>query len=413
MSNRNSEGDKIKTARDVANYLLGDPSKHIEPLSISAIARLLNFKTRRSVYDYRDLAIKLNFIELDDQQKPILPKITPEGQYKKFTNSHPLANDPIIREWYKAQLSKKSTLAKPMLNMLENLFNTSKISPTRFIHDGKLDKKNIESWRDDLVIAYETKQVISNVHLKYGKIDSFKLRLNYAIASLCAEHGITWARGTKAMSRKIVGHAMYSDIRLTKAEFKEADKWLKENYGLDSDLFRWFWVGVQSCARFGALFSCPLDFLVDSDSLIVLKMYESKTKHINGGMWKKYIKRKDTIKSLRLLKARHPKTHRIYENKDGLNETNLRLELQDGLRKLYSHLGKSEDSYFYKKSNHALRHIGGHYLLAMGNYTNHSIVKKLGGWHTTDEMEKSYGEIPPDQIDKELEKYDFESDQDE
>jgi len=134
-------------------------------------------------------------------------------------------------------------------------------------------------------------------------------------------------------------------------------------------------------------------------------MYESKTKHLNNGIWKKYIKRKDTIESLRLLKARHPKTNRIYENKKGLTTDALRLELQDGLRKLFLFLGKSEDSYFYKKPAHSLRHIGAHYLLRMGNYTNHSLVKVLGGWHTTDEMEKSYSSLPEDHINAELNKY--------
>jgi len=39
-----SENDKIKMARDVANYLLGDPDNHIEPLSISHIMRLKNLR---------------------------------------------------------------------------------------------------------------------------------------------------------------------------------------------------------------------------------------------------------------------------------------------------------------------------------------------------------------------------------
>ena len=403
------EADKIKMARDVANYLLGDPSKHIEPLTISHIMRLKNFATRQSVYNYRELAIKLGYIELDDQQKAILPTITPLGKFQKFTKNNPLANNQIVTDWYKSKLTAKITIANPMLNLMELLFNNGRITPDEFIHEGKADKKRVEKWRDQMVEIYMKKECITNRKLKYGSEDGFKLRLNYAIASLCADHGITWARSKNSpMSRKIVGHAMYSDIRLTKEEFVKADLWLKENYGLDSDLFRWFWVGVQSCARFGALFSCPLDFYVEKDTLIVLKMYESKTKHLNGGIWKKYIKRKDTIESLRLLKARRPKTNRIYENKGGLTNDKLRLELQDGLRKLFAYLGKSDESYFYKKPAHAMRHIGGHYLLAMGNYTNHSIVKKLGGWHTTDEMEKSYGEIPPDQIDKELDKYDFE-----
>jgi len=292
--------------------------------------------------------------------------------------------------------------------MLELLFNNMGITPEEFIHEGKLNKKKIEMWRSKLVDLYMAKNCITNRKMKYGGRDGFKLRLNYAIASLCSEHGIVWARSkTSPMSRKIVNHAQYSDIRLTKEEFVKADLWLKENYGLDSDLFRWFWIGVQSCARFGALISCPLDFSYESDDLIVLKMYESKTKHLNKGIWKKYIKRADTIESLRLLKARNPKTHRIYENKDGLTSDELRKYFIEHLRKLFTYLGKSDESYFYSKPNHSLRHIGAHFLLSLGSYTNHSLVKRLGGWHTTDEMEKSYSELPEDHINQELNKYDY------
>jgi len=404
-----TEAEKDKMARDVANYLLGDPSNHVEPLTISHIMRLKNFATRQSVYNYLARAVKLGYVELDDQKKPILPKITPLGKFQKFTKTNPLAKNQILSDWYKAKVMAKIGLANPMLNLLELLFNNMGITPEEFIHEGKRDKKIIEKWRDLMVEKYVNKDCITNRKLKYGGEAGFRLRLNYAIASLCGDHGITWARSKSSpMSRKIVGHAKYSDIRLTPEEFEIADIYLKKNYGLDSDFFRWFWVGVQSCARFGALFSCPLDFYVEKDTLIVLKMYESKTKHLNDGIWKKFMKRKDTIKSLRLLKARHPKTNRIYENIDGLTNDQLRLYFIEHLRKLFAHLGKSEESYFYAKPNHALRHIGAHWLLHMGNYTNHSIVKKLGGWHTTDEMEKSYGEIPPDQIDKELDKYDFE-----
>jgi hypothetical protein len=410
MSGRNfSDEEKAKVARDVANYLLGDPENHIEPLSISHIMRLLNFKTRRSVYDYKAIAIKLNYLQVDDQGKAILPKKTPEGKFLRFTKSHPLANDPIIRDWFKEQNAKDGTLANPMLNMIENLLNTCAITPAQFIHDGKINKKKIESWRDDVVTAYKDHTMVSNKKYTTGKLDGFKLRMNYAIASLCSGHGITWARMKNSpMSRSIVGHGLYSDIRLTKKEFAKAEKFIIETWGLDSDIYRWFWVGVQSCARFGALFSMPLEFVVDSDNLLCLKCYESKTKHLNGGIWVKYIKRKNTIISLRLLKARHPKTNRIYENKEGRAEQQLKEHFIESLRTIYRHLGKADESYFIRKPNHAMRHIGAHFLLEMGNYTNHSIVKKLGGWHTTDEMERSYGTIPPDQIDKELDKYDFE-----
>jgi len=59
---------------------------------MTAIMNLMGFKTRKSVYDYKDLAIKLNYLNIDDQGKAILPKITPMGKFKKFTETNPLPN---------------------------------------------------------------------------------------------------------------------------------------------------------------------------------------------------------------------------------------------------------------------------------------------------------------------------------
>ncbi len=44
-----------------------------------------------------------------------------------------------------------------------------------------------------------------------------------------------------------------------------------------------------------------------------------------------------------------------------------------------------------------LRHLGAHYWLAKTNY-NYGIIAEIGGWHTIDELKKSYGQIPPEKI---------------
>ena len=41
------------------------------------------------------------------------------------------------------------------------------------------------------------------------------------------------------------------------------------------------------------------------------------------------------------------------------------------------------------------RHLGAHYWLAKTDY-NYGIIAEVGGWHTIDELKKSYGQIPPE-----------------
>jgi len=54
-------------------------------------------------------------------------------------------------------------------------------------------------------------------------------------------------------------------------------------------------------------------------------------------------------------------------------------------------------SYFQHHPSHALKHLGAHYWLAKTDY-NYGIIAEVGGWHTIDELKKSYGQIPPEKI---------------
>jgi hypothetical protein len=111
-----------------------------------------------------------------------------------------------------------------------------------------------------------------------------------------------------------------------------------------------------------------------------------------SGKWTKFITRPDTQKSLELLKLR--KCDRIFESV--LSEYAFKSKIHKELSEVYSHLGKN-DSYFQQHSSHALRHFGAHYWLSKTNY-NYGIIAEVGGWHTIDELKKSYGQIPPETI---------------
>jgi hypothetical protein len=89
----------------------------------------------------------------------------------------------------------------------------------------------------------------------------------------------------------------------------DADNLIKDECGLDSDVYRWLWVWIEPCARYRALYNMSLDyttsFFAKSGSITYIMIAkESKTEHIRGGKWFKYITRTDTQKSLDLLKGR-------------------------------------------------------------------------------------------------------------
>ena len=119
---------------------------------------------------------------------------------------------------------------------------------------------------------------------------------------------------------------------------------------------------------------------------------ESKTEHIRGGKWFKYITRIDTQKSLDLLKNRGGQ--RIHEQ--DISRSRFAKNMHSSMRLVYKYIGRNAD-YFQKHPTHALRHIGAHYWLAKTDY-NFGLIAEIGGWNTMDELKKSYGQIPPEKI---------------
>lgn len=408
---------KIQIAKEVSNLLLGNSRLKKEPKNISEIASTLGFKERRSVYNYLEIGVTEGFVKRDSNGQYEKPEKSNLAQFKEFSKNHPILQDALVSSWYLKLTTRKQgkgiVSAKNWLNMIERICNTCKCKPEELIDS----TESAERFKAVYIEAYKNGTDWQKVKVSRGGIETLDYRASYAIASFGAPYGISWPRGTSDMSRKIVGHAQYADIRFTNEEFEKANKFIIEKWGLDSDPFRWFWMGIETCSRYKALQGMKLDFEIhlskdkknfsgNKDQVfpeketLLMKVYEAKTKEINKGIWKKYIKRKDTIESLKLLKARGGT--RIFESK--LAYQKFESWIQDCMRDIFKHLGK--EGIFLERPTHVLRHLGAHYGLAKGNYTNHVLIAKIGGWHTIDEMIRSYGELPPEKVLEELDKYD-------
>ncbi len=334
----------------------------------------------------------------DKNGKLHLPAPSEDATFRKFNKLHQITSDPLVTEWIDDLLTRKSgaplKVWKMRVSSLEAICNTCKILPQDLI----VSQKKTEKIMRNFARIYQSGNVSqSSRGIKSSGFGTGVYTRVQAVRDFCAFYNIFWPRGVRGvMSQKVPGHGKYGDIRLTEKDLEDADNFIKEKWGLDSDVYRWFWVGIESCARYVALYNIPLDYTVSvsksGKTTYIMIAKESKTEHIRGGKWFKYITRNDTQKSLDFLKNRGGQ--KIYES--DISRHQFAENMCSNLRLVYKHIGKQTD-YFQKHPTHALRHIGAHYWLSKTDY-NYGLVAEIGGWNTMDELKRSYGQIPPEKI---------------
>ena len=377
------------------------------PMPWGEVARKVGMKRTR-VYDYRDMAIKLGMINVDEKNREIVSEQVKQIQEYVFLEKNEFAKELLVMEWVEDLRSRRNGMPikswKTLLSSLRFLCNKCRINPDQLIIDRKTTEKIVRNFAE----MYKTGeiQVSSRTKINFESSAEFAIHSRVmAVRSFCGFHGMSWPRGTASiMSGKVVGHGKYSHIRFTTEEIEIADEFIKKRWGIDSDVFRMFWVGVESCSRKTALINMNCNWIKKENknkgtTIFVMKATESKTNYIKNGQWLKYITRSDTQQSLELLKARKGEGSRIIE--DYFDKSVRVQELRENLREIYRHVGKSED-YFYTNPFHALRHIGAHYWLEKTNY-NYGMIAKMGGWHTIDELKNSYGEMSPEFVIEKIE----------
>lgn len=391
--------NKKATSEDILieiNNLLYAKGHRPSPLKPSEIAKVLGL-SRKTVYNYIKKLSKAGKIVRLRSGHFFLPK-SDDREFYEFNKHHAITSDPLVSEWMDDLLTRKQGLPvktwRNRIRCIEIVCNTCKVSPYDLIISTKKTEKILRIFakhfqNGDIVCSNRGRKSLGMNTAVYNKVQ--------AVRDFCSFYDITWRKGVSGiMSQKVPNHGKYADIRFTNEEFDAADKYIKERWGLDSDVYRWFWVGIESCARLDALYHMRNDWseLKTKSGGIVFLMsaIESKTDGIRGGKWTKFITRKDTQTSLQLLRNRN--CERIFESK--MPEYLFKNKINDILREIYHHLGKNE-FYFKHHPSHALRHLGAHYWLSKTNY-NYGIIAEVGGWHTIDELKKSYGQIPPEKI---------------
>ena len=386
--------------REVARLRVGDKRRKILPQSYGQIGKALGI-TRQWVSQYIKKALELEILELDPKTKrEVIPEASlTQKNFQSFSDENPITKNLLIADYIQDIRNRKGgkgiVIWKQRIRALITLFNACKVEPSQLIINAETTEKIMKNF-SDLAKDGQVKRLKSNRTIT-GSHELILYRVKMAVRDFCGYYGVTWRRGIDGiMSGKVVRHGQYSDILLTDKELEQADTFLLKTYGLDSDVYRLFWVGVESCSRKTALLTINTEWKEHlskkGNKTFIMTAIESKTQHYKGGKWIKYIKRPKTQESILLQRKRGQQF--LYDS--AKRQYTIEKEFSEAMKALFKHLEKTQD-YFFNHAFHVLRHIGAHYWLRKTNY-NYGFVAKIGGWMTIDELKFSYGEMPPDVI---------------
>lgn len=395
---KNSTPEKIR--KHVISLRTGNLSKSIAPMNVTQIARRLG-KSRDYVYDYINNAKLAGEAKTDhDGNLLINTDGLEQSRFKEFSNNHPITNHELVQAWIEEMKARGHTgkgvkKMTTLISCLEKFCNALKIDPVQLTISLDLLEQYAKAYKAKLESGEIKRRQSSR---KNASIEQVFSTPKMAIRSFAMSNGVAIPKGHGGiLSAKVLGHGQYSDVKLSDEEIKLADKYIQENFGLDSDFYRIVFVGIESCARKEALLEMNLDWEKSTDddkfTTFFMTAFESKTEHIEGGKRIKYIQRQKTQQSLEMAKSNG--YVKLWNSKE-ISKRQYYDTLRKELKKLYTYLGKT-NHYFFEEPVHSLRHIGAHFWLRLTGY-DYGVVAEIGDWQTIDELKKSYGKMPPDMI---------------
>ena len=380
----------------VANALLGSAGR--PPMNLSEIQRKLGYKDPKSVRQFRDLALDLGLLEKDAEGR--IHRRNRTREFNAFLENDAFAKHEAIAPWIESMMNRKQgrplKIMRGRITTFRKLCNLLSVDPEYWIAPGNS--------AEVLKHAAATMQGF-NADLQSGKVPirqgsnptTVLYRYVGVLRDFLAYHGYTFPRGSSGVmgQKASMFHGKYADVKFTSDQLESVLASIRAGPGVDSDLYRAFAFGIQSCARRRALIGTELDTMEETTSkagnpLLIVKVFESKTEHKNSGIWKKVIAWPETQEAI---KRQAKKSKYLL---DGRTPAAVQ-KLADQLREEYKKANPARLDYFLEHPFHTLRHCGAHYWLQRCNY-NHSLVADIGGWFTTDELKNSYGAIPEDHV---------------
>ena len=398
----------------IKKELSGDGVKPAK--SKSTLSQILGI-SRPTIDKYLKLAEELN-INFTHYKKSASEKIT-------LTDKEFLEN-PYVAKWIN-QMKTRIRGGKEfggMQRYIKGFYGvcaTLNVKPEIFISGANVDdvlEQGRSLTRNFMELYKEKRAKIDykkNWNLDNVNLESIRYMYSKYIRDFMKINGYSYPAGESGiMSQSISAlHGKYSDIKINEETHQKIKQELIDEFGLDSDEFRFYCYGMEAFPRNKSLYGTMSTFeevtLPNGNIIFEMENYESKTSHYKRGIWKKHIYDKELQESIRLVSKR---SKFIIENR---NYSRFNIYIMDLLRKIYikhgltsqgqAILGDPDSSYFLKKPVHVLRHAGAQRLLLATDW-NISYVSKRG-WKKAQELVDSYGDMPLEQELKTMEHVNF------
>ena len=337
------------------------------------------------------------------------------AEWKFYHTTDQFNLDPLIQKWVE-NMRNRTRGGRPMkiwpqlLRNFKSICNTTKTVPAQWI-TGTSHEDVLETGRK-LMRAFISEYMAGNAPVRYVKdpkqMDQAHIAYNFSKAcrDFMRTHGFAYPTGEGGVMSQSISqfHGNYADVRLSEEQYEKGKKYIIEKWGLDSDIFRWYGVGIEAFPRKGAIIAMSSNHEIFENKagkqIMTLKAYESKTSHYKKGIWLKYIFDLQVQESIKLVHARGGGY--IIEER-GHVELMTKANYPK-LKEVYRHLGvdklhlrdPEDDSsgYFMEHPSHVLRHCGAQRLLRKTRWNVEFVAKR--GWKKSQELVDSYGEMPPE-----------------
>lgn len=407
-------------ARKISELYLGNQTINKQPLNWSEIANEL-MVSRDFINENRNLAVKLNYLKYQNGRycKPELKHLQYESpEMKSFKEI------PEIQSWIKfMNYAKHGGELKGRQNHLtkfKHICDTLKVHPRTFITSENTQQviTTCEDYfqqfldlhkeqKSSIQIDKNTKHILQRDSMQ-RKDYMEGIRYSYAQAFLSFLKAFKYAvpAGTSKIFAQSIKrfHAKYSDVALTPEQFQEAKQWEIKNEGLDSDFFRWLIFGIESCSRYQAILTARNNYTkadLNGKLAYCLKVTETKTEHINNGVWTKYITIPELQESIDAVSKR---SSYLIEDRSTQNQKHIKSRLKQLYKylkidkKWLRYIDDDNTGYVMNHQTHTLRHFGCHLWLQRLGFAGIGLVSMIGGWNGMDEAKISYGKPTQQQL---------------
>lgn len=399
-------------ALEVAKLSRGNQSQNIYGMTDAEIAKTLGFKHYTSIQGFKKLATTLGYFEDLDKPKVNRSSYVMQGATKEFVDKYESVQTWIKDMKKRARGGKAFGGTNAMVRKFKILCDTLEMHPDQFVTGS--DRRQILEAGEDCIMTFTELYMQKKAKLRYGKkygqewnpkyVDQANVKYNYsqAMRNFMKSFGAIYPSGHGGATQQSVKqfHGKFADVRFRDwSMYQDMKDYIIKHYGLDTDLFRWFSIGVEALPRASAIQTMKNNFepvTRGKNSFYVMEVIETKTSQINGGVWEKYIKDSDTKESIDLVKKR---SDYVIENRATQFPNQ---EIYPQLREVYKvfELDKIKlkfpdiptSGYFNRHTSHALRHCGAQLWLDATNWSVDFVASM--GWDTVQELTASYGRMP-------------------